>query len=350
MTANPKPALRERTLALLRRHGWNATSFQVLEPDFRYWFGAPDACVAYVDTGGAWVAAGAPIGPPDGLATAAAGFVAAARAARRRACFFGTEPRFAADPALGPASETPLASMRIGEQPIWDPATWRATVGATPSLRAQLSRARGKGVLVRALPATELRDAQAPTRAAVEALIGRWLASRRLPPMGFLLQMDAFSFLEERRCFVAEQGGRLVGFLMAVPVYARGGWLLEDLVRDPASPNGTPELLIDAALRAAADEGSRYVTLGLAPLSGPVGWWLRLARRSGRGFYHFEGLRAFKAKLRPADWVSIYLSYPAGQWGARAVLDTLAAFARGRLARFALETLLRRRLRAGTAA
>jgi len=29
---------RERVVALLERHGWNATSFQILEPGFRYWF------------------------------------------------------------------------------------------------------------------------------------------------------------------------------------------------------------------------------------------------------------------------------------------------------------------------
>ena len=32
-----------RAFALARRHGWNATSFQVLDPGFRYWFaGAGD--------------------------------------------------------------------------------------------------------------------------------------------------------------------------------------------------------------------------------------------------------------------------------------------------------------------
>ena len=29
---------RERVLGLLRRHGWNSTSFQVLEQGFAYWF------------------------------------------------------------------------------------------------------------------------------------------------------------------------------------------------------------------------------------------------------------------------------------------------------------------------
>jgi phosphatidylglycerol lysyltransferase len=84
---------RGRVLALLRVHGWNSTSFQVLEPGFRYWFDR-DACVAYVDTGGAWVVAGAPIAPRERFAEIANAFAAAARSAGRRASFFGTEPRF----------------------------------------------------------------------------------------------------------------------------------------------------------------------------------------------------------------------------------------------------------------
>ncbi|HET6983586.1 MAG TPA: hypothetical protein VFI53_15695, partial [Myxococcaceae bacterium] len=58
---------RRRVLAVLRRHGWNATSFQVLEPGFQYWFADEDACVAYVDTGRSWVAAGAPLTDPARL-------------------------------------------------------------------------------------------------------------------------------------------------------------------------------------------------------------------------------------------------------------------------------------------
>ncbi|MES1207310.1 MAG: phosphatidylglycerol lysyltransferase domain-containing protein, partial [Pseudomonadota bacterium] len=85
-----------RALALLRRHGWNATSFQILEPGFRYWFDADDACVAYIDTGRAWVAAGAPIAAPELVAAVAQRFVTAAAAQGRRACFFGTEDRFTA--------------------------------------------------------------------------------------------------------------------------------------------------------------------------------------------------------------------------------------------------------------
>ena len=86
--------IRRRVLALIKQHGWNSTSFQILEPGFRYWVDGDDACVGYVDTGAAWVVAGAPIAPPERLAEVTSRFCAAAAAQGRRVCCFGTEERF----------------------------------------------------------------------------------------------------------------------------------------------------------------------------------------------------------------------------------------------------------------
>ncbi|MFP2931753.1 phosphatidylglycerol lysyltransferase domain-containing protein [Pyxidicoccus sp. 3LG] len=97
-----------------------------------------------------------------------------------------------------------------------------------------------------------------------------------------------------------------------------------------------------AAMRAAAQEGRRYVTLGLAPLSGPVRPWLRLAKACGKPLFDFEGLRAFKAKFRPDAWVPIHVAYPEKGGGLAAVYDALRAFARGSLVRFGVATVLRR--------
>ncbi len=333
--AAPGPEPRERVLALLRLYGWNATSFQVLQPLFRYWFDpAGDACVAYVDTGGAWVAAGAPIASQERLAEVTEGFHAAARAAGRRVCFFATEPRF--------HEHVPMASLSIGEQPIWDPANWDAVVRGSRSLREQLRRARARGVTVREVSAAALEDPQNPASWAVARLKQRWLASRRMAPMGFLVKLHPDAFAHERHAFLAEVGGQVVGFLSIIPVYARDGWFLQDLLRVPDAPNGTAESLVDAAMRAAASKGRRYVTLGLAPLAGPVRPWLRLARACGRPLFDFEGLRAFKAKFRPDAWVPLRLSYPAPRGGLRAVYDALRAFAQGSLWRFGVATLLRR--------
>jgi phosphatidylglycerol lysyltransferase len=323
---------RLRVLALLRGHAWNATAFQVLEEGFRYAFDPrAEACVAYVETPGAWVVAGAPIARADDYGPVVERFLALARAAGKRASFFAVESRFLA--------ATGLPAIRIGEQPTWDPRGWGATLRTAKSLREQLRRARAKGVTVRRVSASAIANGGSPTRRAVEALIGRWLGSRGMAPMGFLVDVQPFSFAEERRYFVAEQEGRVVAFLAAVPVYARGGWLLEDLLRDPAAPNGSAELLVDAAMRAFGEDGSSYVTLGLAPLAGASGW-LRLARESTRALYDFEGVRAFKAKLRPHAWEPIYLAYPAGKGANAALFDALGAFARGSFTRFGGETLL----------
>lgn len=319
-------------LRLLKAHGWNSTSFQILEPGLQYWFDGDDACVAYVDTGRAWVVAGAPVAPRERFVEVARSFLEAASAAERRVCCFGTEPRF--HEAVG------WPSIRIGEQPTWSPADWPETLARGRSLREQLRRARAKGVAVRRLDFHEL-DAAHPTRAQIDALIERWLATRPMAPMGFLVQVHPYTFAEERRSYVAEQQGRVVGFLGVIPVYTRQGWFFEDFLRHPDAPNGTTELLIDAGMRAAADEGVQLVTLGLIPLVGEVGPWLRIFRRWGVGLYAFAGLRAFKAKFKPRAWDPIYLSYPPGGSAWSAIMDTLTAFSQGSLLGFGVRTLMR---------
>lgn len=327
---------RDRALDLLRRHGWTTVSFQTLEPDFQYWFGDDDAMVAYVDTGGAWVAGGAPIADGERLAEVAAAFIADARDAGRRACFFACEARFRA------AVDAPIA--RIGEQPVWDPARWDDTLRGCASLRYQLRRAAHKGVTVRPLAPAEVAPGTA-VRAALDAMIERWLARRGMAPMRFLVQVAPFERAEERVLLAAERDGALVGFAAAVPVYARRRLFVEDLVRDATAPNGTAELLVDAAMRAAVARGDAAVTLGLAPLAGDVAPWLRLARRLSTPLYDFRGLQAFKAKLRPHAWEPVYLAAAPGGSRVLAMYDSLGAFAGGSLLRFGARTLARRRQR-----
>jgi phosphatidylglycerol lysyltransferase len=330
--STPSDETRARVLALLRRHGWNATSFQSLEASFRYWFDGDEACVAYVETGGAWVVAGAPICATERLGEVAQRFAAAARAAGKRCAFFAAESRL--------VDSAGVRAMQVGEQPVWDPTRWRDTVAATSSLRQQLRRAQNKRVTVRRVAADELAPT-APLRATIAALIERWLHDKPMAPMGFLVDVQPFDFPDERRYFVAEREGAVLGFLAAVPIYGRQGWLIEDFLRDPQAPNGTAELLIDAAMATLAGEGSRYVTMGLAPLAGPVSGWLRATRKLSAALYDFHGLRAFKAKLRPHAWEPIYLAHPSGTSSHVALVDALAAFARGSFLRFGGATLLR---------
>ncbi len=327
---------RAHALALVSKYGACATAFQTLEPGFRYfWCANGEACVAYVDTGSAWVAAGEPIAAPGCAAGAVDEFLAAARSAGKRACFFGTEQ------PLATAQCESLRALGIGEQPIWDPRTWRESLAGHRSLREQLRRARAKGVRVRELTAEELEVPEQRER--VRRLSERWQAAHAMAKMGFLVQVEPFVCAAQRRTFVAERAGELVGLASAIPVPARGGWFLEDLLRDPLAPNGTGELLVHSLMQWASDAECSWLTLGLAPLAGRLPWLLRWVRACSSPLYDFGGLRAYKAKFRPSSWQSAYLCYPPTQSALLTLVDTLSAFACGSLLGFGLATLSRSR-------
>lgn len=329
-------------LDALRAFGRNATSFQLLERDFLVWRDVdagtahagdvPVAAVGYVDTGPAWVAGGEPVAPEDDVHVVAERFLDAARQAGKRAAFFATEGRLVTSPRF--------QRLLLGEQPVWDPAAWAETVNGSRSLRSQIKRAANKGVVVRRVRAADVA-ARTALRDELDSLIERWQATRAMAPMGFLVRLEPFTSAEERRLFVAEQAGRVVALLSMAPVYARNGWLFEDLLRDHTAPNGTTELLVDAGMRDIATDGSRWATLGLAPLAGPVTPLMSRVRTLSTPFFNFAGLQAFKAKLRPHSWEPIWLAYPAGTSWWRALLDALTAFASGSLWRFAWDTLRR---------
>jgi phosphatidylglycerol lysyltransferase len=321
---------RQKLLVLLRRHGWNATSFQAVETEFTYWFHPDDdAAVAYVDTGAAWVVAGAPVASLDRTAAVVADFIAEAQRHRKRVAFFAVEPRF--------IEATQLPSLNIGQQPWWDPRLWSERHRGHRRFKEQLRRARAKQVIV-----TRVDPAQATgeMRGDLDLLIARWLRSRNMPPMSFLVALEPFVLAEERRYYVARLNDAVAGLLVAVPVFDRGGWFFEDILRDPDAPNGTTELMIDRAMRDAGDEGSPYVTLGLAPLAGEAAW-LRTTRRLMHGFYSFEGVYAFKAKLRPDGWTPISVAWPRGRRSVGVIYDVLDAFAGGRLFRFGAIAMFR---------
>jgi lysylphosphatidylglycerol synthetase-like protein (DUF2156 family) len=326
-------ARRARLLAALKAHGRTATSFQLLESDFRFREDEQgEGLVAYVDTGAAWVAGGEPLADPAHLPAVASRFMAAARAAGKRVSFFATE---------GQLAETPgIRRFLLGLQPVWRPADWAASLAEARSLRAQLRRARAHGVAVRAVSAAEVAPGT-ELRRALDALIARWQAGRAMAEMGFLVRVEPFTAAEERLVFVAERNGVPVALLSMAPVYGRDGWLFEDLLRDPHAPNGTTELLVDAGMRAIAARGAAWATLGLAPLAGPVAPWLHRVRRWATPFFNFRGLEAFKAKLRPAHWEAVWLVHPEGTSAVRSLADALAAFAGGSLLRFGWRTLQR---------
>jgi len=322
--------LRARELVL--RFGWNATAYQILNPGIDHWFDdAGDGVVGYTVRKSIRVVAGAPVCAPERLATVVAEFERSAAEACQRVCYFCAEGRLESlcREAAG------YSMVRLGAQPVWDPKHWHSSVHGRPSVRAQLSRARNKGVSV---------EEWSPDRAGhtqdLHDCLREWLEAKGLPPLRFLVEPETLGRLGDRRTFVASRGGRAVGFVIASPVPARRGWLIEQVVRRPTAPNGTAELMLDAAVRALATDGAEYITLGLAPLSrrgvptdeGDPLWlravlgWLRV---HGRRFYNFRGLESFKAKFGPDHWDPIYAVSNERRFSPRTLYAVAAAFGGG---------------------
>lgn len=327
----------ERARALVLQYGWNTTAYQILNPGFDLWFSAQhEAVVGYVEAGGRRVVGGAPVCAEAALADVAAEFERDSAHWKSGVVYFGAEERL----ERVYANARTHASLLLGAQPVWKPSDWPAIIASHASLRGQLNRARNKGVGV------ELWSSDAAERNPhLKRCLKEWLATRGLPPLHFLVEPETLGNLRDRRVFVAARrgrgggGGDPVGFLIASPIAARDGWLTEQFVRGRAAPNGTAELMIDAAVRWMADENAQYVTFGLAPLSSRAGegeaqsFWMRVAfgwvRAHGRRFYNFEGLDKFKAKFCPERWEAVYAISNERSFSMRSLYAIGSAFTSG---------------------
>jgi len=277
------------------------------------------------------VVAGAPVCAEEEMDEVVKSWESECESAGHRVCYFGAEGRM----RQHLENRTGYATVSLGAQPNWNPQAWASTFDGDKTLRAQRSRAINKGVSVR-----EWTWAEASSNSDLRRCLREWLKTRGLPPMHFLVEPETFGHLEDRRVFVAERNGRAVGFLVLSPVPERAGWLTEQFPRGGHAPNGTVEVLMDAAIRAVALAGARYVTMGIVPLSlhampalNPNPAWLeiltRWVRSHGRRFYNFDGLDKFKSKFRPHEWEPIYVISKEDQFSFRSLYAIAAAFSDG---------------------
>jgi len=329
----------EQTRELILDYGWNTTSYQILNPGIRRWFSkAGDAVVGFVAAVGVRVVAGAPVCAHARLAEIAAEFESEARRGGERVCYFAAESRLESVYEKTPTH----AKFLLGAQPVWEPRNWAEIVARHKSLRAQLNRARNKGVRVTEWP----REKAFQNPLLIECL-HRWLDAKGLPPLHFLVEPDTLERLYDRRVFVAERGAEVIGFVMLSPVATRNGWLFEQFVHRPGTPNGTVELMIDAAMRELAENGCDYATLGLSPLSSRANiepfdnpLWLRILlawmRKHAQRFYNFDGLDAFKAKLQPERWEPVFAIYNRPQISPRLLYAIASVFSGNKPVRLVL--------------
>ncbi|MBS1707205.1 MAG: DUF2156 domain-containing protein [Armatimonadetes bacterium] len=315
---------------LVLDHGWNSTCYQVLNPGIeRWWSSDRHSMVGFVRSGGMAIVAGAPVCAAHRLEATLNEFGSYLRREHLQVCFFGAEGRLQSQ--LDRQGGT--VSVVMGSQPEWSPREFVEALESDASLRAQLNRARNKGVVV-----TEWERERAERHPGLEGVLHDWLASRGLPTLHFLVEPETLGDLRDRRVFVAERAGRPVGFVTLCPVPARKGWLTEQFVRGPDAPNGTVEVMLYHAAQAVAHDGSDYLTMGIVPLVAPSGLgtdpvWLRVVRGWARAhytrFYNFRGLSEFKSKFHPTTWQPVVVVVEGDRFTWRHLRAVVRAFTVG---------------------
>ncbi len=284
----------------------------------------------HADVAGFRVTAGAPRTASDRLAALFSEFADdCARSGRRRVHFGLPAP-------LLEFLHGPCASLRIGDLPVFDLGRWLMEATIPAGIRAQIRRARNRGVTVRHVSRTPTD--LSPLIACREA----WLAAKPLPPLRFMTTPYLFDPWPAEGVLIAEREGRVEGFLSSSRALFGGMLRIDAVGRRPDAVNGVPELLVSECFRRAAERGIERATLGLAPLSrrsGAAGSRVPdFARALAVPFYSFEGLEAFKAKFAPDAWIPMYCAAPGRVFGPRDALAVARAFAGGSVLRYAART------------
>jgi phosphatidylglycerol lysyltransferase len=303
-------------LRLQTLYGHNPHSLVSIAPGAMLW-STPDidGAIIYGEFGRVWLAAGDPLAPLEDMAELARQFGAFAKRKNRVVAFVPSSAEFAR--LVVPRD---YVAVKVGASPYFDLQTWNPRGDSAKKIRAGVNQARRAGVVVEAITDGVSQSLRTETA----RLCLEWLGTRRsATTFGWLVALDPFLHSDYKKYFTARVDGRLVGFLAASPIPARHGWYLEDVLREPGSPQGVPTLLVIEALARLKAEGAAIATLGTSPLStdGPidipiehrvVSRALDVASRRLAGFYNFEGLRRFKGKFVPSWWES---EYALGQGG-----------------------------------
>ncbi|GAA2260191.1 DUF2156 domain-containing protein [Streptomyces atrovirens] len=176
-------------------------------------------------------------------------------------------------------------------------------------IRQNVSRARREGVTV-----VEAAPGDPAGRRDLDGIDRAWLRDkgRHVKELSFLIGERGGPGGPLRRTFLARRHGTTVAYITYSPVWgSRPGWLYDLTRRSPRAPVGTIELINLTALTAFADEGARWLHLGLTPFAGlrpdlepptaspTLTRALRQVARRGTALYPARTQEAFKLKWAP---------------------------------------------------
>lgn len=328
----------------LLKNGRNSNSFFSLYPGFKYFqpkeqnSEADSGIIVYADTPYAWVGAAEPLVPEADMARCLEAFSEAAARAGKFVILLPVSGSVAKK-----AIEAGFSSLMIGSEPVFDLERYPQTGKTWLNIVTTVKHLSQKGAVVSEFDPATLSPTE---RAELDEIAAEWLSSRKTDTLGFLNQVEPWSFSQYKKYFrvslpisvpvssnhrAAAAGGsnaisrRTSAFLAAIPILARKGWYLVDLLRRDDSPPGSTELLLLNSMRLLKEAGAKEISLGVAPLSKlELAEYLSMAQASlnrryyqifrliyekGSAFYNFKTLDLYKQKFFPTSNEPMFLIY-----------------------------------------
>ncbi|HMD68977.1 MAG TPA: DUF2156 domain-containing protein [Chitinivibrionales bacterium] len=209
-----------------------------------------------------------------------------------------------------------FSSISIGEDFIFDTATYAPRGDKNKMIRLARNHAIRAGAVVKEYDHASGSDPALEKK--FEEISVRWLKKTNRFK-AHILNLNLFEHRELKRYFYAEAGGTPVAFISCLPIYARDGFLLEDVIRDPNAPYGVVELITLAVVDELKGHGGGILTFGISPkldvsaLSGPsravanIGMWFANYTFNLHKLYHFR--KKFHASVAEPSYL---LKYPKG--------------------------------------
>jgi phosphatidylglycerol lysyltransferase len=285
------------------------------------------AFVMYAVQGRTWVALGDPVGPDDRLSTVIRLFL-------ERCHDFGGVPVFyeIAPKHLHRYADFGLTFVKLGEEAKVDLAVFTLEGGHAAKFRQALRRLERERGTFRIIEPPQVPEVMRELRTVSD----EWLAEKAAAEKGFSLGYFDEAYLLRFPVAIIEQDNRIQAFANIWPG-AGGVEVSMDLMRHRRdAPNGAMEALFVHLMLWGREQGYRWFSLGMAPLSGfersPLAsLWNRIGGfvyDHGESLYNFHGLRAYKEKFNPV-WEPRYLACPGGLRLPRILADVSALVAGG---------------------
>lgn len=303
------------TLASLREQGRNSFSSCLLYDDVRrHHCTSTPGFIGYLEMPAVLLAIGEPVCAPCDYRRAADEFIEFAEERRSSVVFAIVGDQFA--DAMRDRRPTAVA---IGDDLLFDVQHYEPRGDGAKKVRSAVNQLARRAVKVSEYRPVERRDERLEQR--LTALASEWLRARTRFQMHFL-SLDVFRLAGLKRYFYLEIGGRPAGLLACLPIFARHGYLFEDLVRDPHAPRGVSETLVLHAIRTFRAEGVEVATFGVSPRLALAGsrelpWFSRplvfLAMAAATRLSHLDRLyhsrKKFHTGIAERSWL---LKYPPG--------------------------------------